>query len=84
MNHKEFDAAFYKEHKKLVDTAVAIADRWAQKGRSEAQAGKHPRNLDDFISWTNRLAEDQNGDIDLAKMMFECYMEGYNAGKAAA
>lgn len=85
MEHKDFtEVAFYIDHKNLLDTAVAIADRWAQKGRSEAQAGKHPRNLDDFISWTNRLAEDQNGDIDLAELMYKCYMEGYNAGKAVA
>ena len=84
MNHKEFDAAFYNEHKKLVDTTVAIADRWAQKGRSEAAAGMSPLALGDFIRWTNRLSKDQGGDVGLAELMYECYMEGYNAGKAAA
>lgn len=84
MNHKEFDAAFYNEHKKLVETTVAIAHRWAQRGRSEAAAGMSPLTLGDFIRWTNRLSKDQGGDVGLAELMYECYMEGYNAGKAAA
>lgn len=77
-------AEFYDKHKNLVDTAVAIGDRWEQKGRSEAQAGMEPMSLDDFVKWTMRLSKDRIADAILAEMLHEFYMKGYNAGKASA
>ena len=73
----EFEAETGKKASEVLKKFAASLDALVQKGRRAAQNGKPPLDLDDFVSL---IARDK--DIILAELMYECYMEGYNTGKA--
>ena len=75
----EYEAQIGKKASEVLNRFASAMDYLEEKGRRAAQDGKQPLVLDDFVSWIH-----QGKDPDIAELMFECYMDGYNAGKASA
>jgi len=74
----EYEVQFGKKASGFLKRFAAAMDHFEQKGRNAARSNRQPLLLDDFTGWIH-----SEKDAELAKLMHECYMEGYNAGKAA-
>lgn len=72
----EFEAETGKKASEVLKKFAASLDALVQKGRNAARSNRQPLLLDDFIGRIN-----SEKDVELAKLMHECYMEGYNAGR---
>ena len=75
----EYEAQIGKKASEVLNRFASAMDYLEEKGRRAAQDGKQPLVLSDFVSWIH-----QGKDPYIAELMFECYMDGYNAGKASA
>ena len=72
----EYKARLTADGYRLVERFVDTLDVIENKGRRAAQDGKQPPCLDDFIEWVY-----QDEDLEVAELLFEVYMDGYNAGR---
>ncbi|MBE6976005.1 MAG: hypothetical protein E7439_02265 [Ruminococcaceae bacterium] len=68
----------------LIKKMAAVADRFDELGAMDAAAGRTQRTKKAFIEWGRRNLNDPEGkDNSIVDLMYRCYLDGYNAGKAA-
>ncbi len=67
----------------LIKEMAAVADRFDELGAKDAAGGFAQRSKDAFIEWGKRELIDPVGkDNPVVELMYMCYMDGYNAGRA--
>ena len=63
---------------------AAVGDRFEDLGRKDALDGRGQRTMDAFIEWGKRELIDPEGkDCPIVELMYDCYIDGYNAGSPA-
>ena len=66
----------------LIKAMAAAGDHFEAIGKKDACGGYDPWTKDDFIKWGKReLADSESKDNPIVDLMYDCYMEGYNAGR---
>lgn len=74
----EYKAQLSEDVYRVLDQLAETLDELEQKGRNAAQDGTQPLDLDYFINWVHNGESPQ-----ISELLFEVYMDGYNAGIAA-
>lgn len=73
---------------KLRDSIAAIAaagDQFEDLGEKDACSGRAQRTKEAFIECCKReLADPAGKDKPIVDLLYQCYLDGYNAGKDAA
>ncbi len=68
----------------LIKAMAAAGDYFEDLGTKDARSGRTQLTKEAFIEWGRRDLTDPEGkDNSIVDLMYQCYMEGYNAGKAA-
>lgn len=62
--------------------AMAVAgDRFEDLGEQDASSGRAQRTKEAFIEWGKRELADPDGkDNPIVDLMYQCYLDGYEAG----
>ena len=69
----------------LIKAMAAAGDYFEDLGEKDARSGRGQRTKEAFIEWGRRDLDDPKGkDQPIVDLMFRCYLDGYNAGKATA
>ena len=67
----------------LIKAMAAAGDKFAALGEKDACGGYAQRTKEAFIEWGKRELIDPVGkDRPIVELMYLCYMDGYNAGRA--
>lgn len=67
----------------LLASLAAAGDRFEELGIKDAAGGYEQRTKEAFIEWGKRVLIDPEGkDNPIVELMYMCYMDGYNAGRA--
>lgn len=81
-------SAFEQERGKITNSKVvemikamaAAGDRFEDPGEKDARSGRERRTKAAFIEWGKReLADSEGKDNSIVDLMYQCYMDGYNA-----
>lgn len=68
----------------LIKAMAAAGDKFEALGQKDACGGYAQRTKEAFIEWGKReLADPEGKDNPIVDLMYQCYLYGYNAGKAA-
>lgn len=68
----------------LITAMAAAGDHFEDLGEKDARSGRGQRTKAAFIEWGRRELNDPEGkDDSIVDLMYQCYLDGYNAGKAA-
>lgn len=68
----------------LIKAMAAVGDHFEDLGERDARSGRDQRTKEAFIEWGRREAADPEGKGNsVVDLMYQCYLDGYNAGKAA-
>ena len=68
----------------LIKAMAAAGDKFEALGEKDACGGAAQRTKEAFIEWGKReLADPEGKNNPLVDLMYQCYLDGYNAGKAA-
>ena len=71
--------------RELIKAMAAVGDRFENLGEKDARSGLEPLTKEAFIEWGRRGLNDPEGkDNSIVNLMYQCYLDGYNAGKATA
>ena len=66
----------------LVKAMAAAADHCEELGEKDARSGCVQRTKAAFIEWGKRdLADPEGKDKSIVDLMYQCYLDGYGAGK---
>ena len=67
----------------LIKAMAAAGDHFEDLGEKDARSGRGQRTKESFIEWGKRELIDPVGkDHSIVELMYLCYMDGYNAGRA--
>lgn len=65
----------------LIKAMAAAGDHFENLGEKDARSGRGQLTKAAFIEWGRRVLGDPEGkDDSIADLMYECYIDGYNAG----
>lgn len=68
----------------LIKAMAAAGDYFEDLGAKDARSGRTQLTRKAFIDWGRRELTDPEGkDNSIVDLMYQCYLDGYNAGKAA-
>lgn len=69
----------------LMKAMAAAGDHFEYLGEKDARSGRGQRTKAAFIEWGRWDMNDPEGkDNSIVDLMYQCYLDGYNAGKDAA
>ena len=81
---QETGAVIKPEVLELIKAMAAAGDHFEDLGEKDARSGRGQRTKAAFIEWGRRDLNDPEGkDNSIVDLMYQCYLDGYNAGKAA-
>lgn len=67
----------------LIKAMAAAGDHFEDLGAKDAANGHAQRTKEAFIEWGKReLADSEGKDNSIVDLMYQCYLNGYNAGRA--
>lgn len=67
----------------LIKEMAAAGDKFEALGEKDACGGYAQRTKESFIEWGKRELIDPVGkDNSIVDLMYQCYLDGYNAGRA--
>lgn len=70
--------------RELIEALAIAGDYFKNLGERDASHGRKRRTKSAFIEWGRRDLDDPEGkDNSIVDLMYQCYLDGYNAGKAA-
>ena len=66
----------------LIKAMAAASDQCEDLGKKDARSGRGQRTKAAFIEWGKReLADPEGKDKSIVDLMYQCYLDGYGAGK---
>ena len=81
---QETGAVIKPEVLELIKAMAAAGDKFEALGEKDACGGYTQRTKEAFIEWGKRELVDPEGkDSPIVDLMYQCYLDGYNAGRAA-
>ena len=67
----------------LIKAMAAAGDKFEALGEKDACGGYTQRTKEAFIEWGKReLADPEGKDNPIVDLMYQCYLDGYKAGRA--
>ena len=67
----------------LIAAMASAGDHFEDLGANDASSGRAQRTKEAFIEWGKRELSDPEGkDNPIIELMYQCYLDGYNTGKA--
>lgn len=68
----------------LIKAMAAVGDHFEDLGEKDARNGRTQLTREAFIEWGRRDLNDPEGkDKSIVDLMYQCYLDGYNAGRTA-
>ena len=66
----------------LIKVLATAGDKFEALGTKDASSGRVQRTKEAFIEWGKReLADPEGKDNPIVDLMYQCYLDGYNAGR---
>lgn len=66
----------------LIKAMAAAGDYFEDLGEKDARSGRTQLTREAFIEWGRRELDDPEGkDKSIVDLMYQCYLDGYNAGR---
>ena len=79
---QETGAVIKPEFVELIKAMAAAGDKFEALGEKDACGGYAQRTKEVFIEWGKReLADPEGKDNPIVDLMYQCYLDGYNAGR---
>ena len=79
---QETGAVIKPEVLELIKAMAAAGDKIEALGQKDASGGYAQRTKEAFIEWGKReLADPEGKDNPIVDLMYQCYLDGYNAGR---
>lgn len=69
----------------LIKAMAAAGDQFGDLGEKDARSGRVQLTKEAFIEWGRQdMNKSESEDNSIVDLMYKCYLEGYNTGKASA